>query len=75
MNRYIYLRRNRHGEIIEAELVDEHTIEPLLDGDGRRPLPPLPAYRQVAFGKEVGRYTSDELVPLERESASRVEMA
>ena len=38
-----------------------NTIKPLLDGAGRPPLPPTPAYQQFLYGAPAGWYTRDEL--------------
>ncbi len=57
----IYTRRARSGGLYALELVAGDTIKPLLDGSGRPPLPPAPAYQQFLYGAPAGWYTRDEL--------------
>lgn len=42
--------------------IDGKTISPLLDITGRRPRPPLPAYRQIIKGIVWDNFTSDQLL-------------
>jgi hypothetical protein len=55
-------RKNRGGGLYSLELVDGSTIFPLIDQDGRQPLPPDPAYQQILKGAPKANYTSDELL-------------
>ncbi|HEY8323675.1 MAG TPA: phage portal protein [Ktedonobacterales bacterium] len=57
----IYARRTRGGDLYALELVNGETIKPLLDGAGRPPLAPAPAYQQFLYGAPAGWYTRDEL--------------
>jgi HK97 family phage portal protein len=47
----IEVRINRGGQIIGLDQISGSTIKPLLDGTGRRPRPPAPAYEQVIHGR------------------------
>ncbi len=57
----IYNRPTRSGALYALEVVAGDTIKPLLDGAGRPPLPPAPAYQQFLYGAPAGWYTRDEL--------------
>ncbi len=57
----IYARRARNGGLYALELVAGDTIKPLLDGGGRPPLPPAPAYQQFLYGAPASWYSRDEL--------------
>lgn len=57
----IYRRRRRDGKLMALELVDGTTVKPLLDGLGRRPAPPAPAFQQFVWGMPAGLYTADAL--------------
>lgn len=52
---------NPGGPEILAEPVDGGTIKRLLDGSGRVPRPPLPAYQQVIKGVPAVNYTLEEM--------------
>jgi len=54
-------RRNYGGLIHSVEIVDGSTIFPLIDGDGRQPLPPSPAFQQILKNVVKNDYSSDEL--------------
>ena len=56
------VRRNRAGEIMGLDIVDGSTIKVLIDGTGRRPRPPAPAYEQVIHGRPWRLLTSDQLL-------------
>ena len=62
----IYPRKRRDGSHYCFELIDGATIKPLIDADGRSPLPPSPAYQQVIKGLPAVDYTLDELLYLPR---------
>ncbi len=47
----IEIRKNRGGGIVSLDYVDGSTFKVLIDNDGRRPLPPAPAYEQVIHGR------------------------
>lgn len=55
-------RKTRGGQLFALEPVDGATIFPLIDADGRTPLPPDPAYQQVLKGQPKANYTSDEMI-------------
>ncbi len=57
----IYNRQTRGGALYALELVAGDTIKPLLDGGGRPPLQPAPAYQQFLYGAPAGWYTRNEL--------------
>ncbi|HEX6819857.1 MAG TPA: phage portal protein [Ktedonobacterales bacterium] len=57
----IYNRTTRGGDLYALELVDGVTMKPLIDENGRPPLPPQPAYQQFLYGLPAGEYTLDEL--------------
>lgn len=58
----IYPRLDQGGNLWGLELMDGATIKVLISGDGRRPLPPEPAYEQWLKGSPTSLYTSDELL-------------
>lgn len=62
----IYPRRRNSGELMGFELIDGTLIKPLIDGTGRRPAPPSPAYQQVLKGIPAVDYTTDELIYVPR---------
>ena len=62
----IYPRMNRGGTLYALELVDGATIKRILDGTGRTPTPPDPAYQQVIKGLPAVDYSRDELLYLPR---------
>jgi SPP1 gp7 family putative phage head morphogenesis protein len=57
----IYLRPMAEGFKI-PEVMDGATIKILVDQNGRRPLPPEPAYQQIIKGLPANDYTLDELI-------------
>lgn len=57
----LYRRRNRDGQIIALEIVDGSTIYPLIDGNGRSPQAPAPAYQQVIKGQASVDFTREDL--------------
>ncbi|MGD0263541.1 MAG: phage portal protein [Candidatus Methylomirabilota bacterium] len=58
----IYRRRARNGELYALEVVDGSSIKPLLDGRGRTPQPPLPAYQQIIYGFPSVDLTTEDLL-------------
>lgn len=62
----IYPRKLVNGNIYAFEVIDGATIKPLIDGDGRRPMPPSPAYQQQLKGVPAVDYSADELVYVPR---------
>ena len=66
----LYKRRDRKGNLYALEVVDGATLKPILDGNGRTPLPPDPAYQQILHGVVAADYTSDELMYLMRNPRS-----
>ena len=58
----IYPRLTRGGQPYAFETVDGATIKRVVDGYGRTPMPPDPAYQQVLKGMPVIDYTYLELV-------------
>lgn len=54
----LYRRRTRGGQPYAFEQIDAATISPLIDGDGRTPLPPNPAYQQVLKGIPAADYST-----------------
>lgn len=62
----IYPRKRRDGSHFAFELIDGSTIKPLIDSQGRAPLPPNPAYQQVLKGLPAVNYSRDELLYLPR---------
>lgn len=60
----IWRRRARDGTLYALELIDGATIKPLLAADGRRPMPPDPAYQQILHGIPAADFTTEELLYL-----------
>jgi hypothetical protein len=58
----IYPRRTRGGDVWSLDLVDGSTINRLLDGTGRTPMAPDPAYQQILQGVPAINYTAEELI-------------
>lgn len=58
----IYPRRTRGGDVWSLDLIDGATINRLLDGTGRTPIAPDPAYQQILKGLPAVNYTADELI-------------
>ena len=58
----IYPRPNAGGGTYGFDIVDGSTIKRVIDGFGRTPMSPAPAYQQVLKGMPVVDYTVDELV-------------
>jgi hypothetical protein len=63
----LYVGRNRPGGVGKLpEVMDGATVKVLIDGNGRRPLPPSPAYQQQLKGMPATDYTLDELIQMPR---------
>ena len=62
----VYRVRDRVGRPYAFEVFDGARIKVLIDADGRRPLPPDPAYQQIIKGSPRVDYTMDELLYLPR---------
>lgn len=58
----IYPRMTKGGQLYALEMIDGSTINRLIDGTGRTPLPPDPAYQQILKGIPAVDYTRDELI-------------
>ena len=55
-------RRNRNGEVIGLDIIDGSTIYPYIDGHGRRPKAPAPAYYQIIKGQVFQEFTAEDVV-------------
>ncbi len=55
----VYFRKQ--SDRVLLELIDGATIDLLIDGNGRTPMPPLDAYQQVLKGLPAVGYTVDEM--------------
>lgn len=62
----VYKRPDNAGRLWALEIIDGATIKPLIDADGRTPLPPDPAYQQVLKGIPAVDYSADELLYMPR---------
>jgi hypothetical protein len=58
----VYLRRTRGGAPFALEVIDGATIARKINGRGRTPEPPEPAYQQIIKGMAAVNYTSEELL-------------
>jgi 8-oxo-dGTP pyrophosphatase MutT (NUDIX family) len=58
----LYKRRNFNGDVIGLEVLDGTTIHPYIDENGRRPVPPGPAYYQAVHGMVGSWYTADDII-------------
>jgi SPP1 gp7 family putative phage head morphogenesis protein len=58
----LFVRRDRTGVVWGFDPIDGSTIKPLIDLQGHRPIPPLPAYSQVLHGTPAIWYTHDQMV-------------
>lgn len=66
----IYRPKTRIGLPYAFEVIDGATIKPLIDANGRRPLPPDPAYQQVLKGGPRVDYDTTELLYMPRNKMS-----
>jgi hypothetical protein len=55
----IYPHKTYGGDLLNFTVIDGSTIKPLLDEQGGRPMPPLPAYQQLLYGFPRGDFTAD----------------
>lgn len=55
-------RYTKSGDLYSLEQYDGSTITRLLDGKGRTPVPPDPAYQQVIKGNVMANFSRDELL-------------
>lgn len=62
----VYIRRDRAGGIYGLEVLDGGTIALNVDANGRRPLPPSPAFKQILKGVPAISYTTDQLIYMPR---------
>lgn len=58
----IYPRATKGGDPFAFEPVDGATIKRIIDGTGRTPLAPQPAYQQILKGLQAVNYSRDELI-------------
>lgn len=58
----IFLRPTLGGELYGLEIIDGATIHPIIDGYGRPPAPPQPAYAQVIKGSTREMLSRDQLI-------------
>jgi hypothetical protein len=66
----LYPRPDRGGGLYALEVMDGALIKPVLDGSGRTPAPPLPAYQQILKGVAAANYTQAELIYFPRNPLS-----
>lgn len=66
----ILTRRTLGGKVLGFEVIDGAMIKPLVNADGRMPLPPSPAYQQNIKGLPTVDYTADELLYIPRNPRS-----
>lgn len=62
----IYRLKDRIGRPYSFEILDGATIKPLVDAQGRRPLPPDPAFQQIIKGAPRVDYDATELLYMPR---------
>ena len=55
----VYPQKTYGGDLLNLTVIDGSTIKPLLDEQGGRPMPPLPAYQQLLYGFPRGDFTAD----------------
>jgi phage portal protein BeeE len=58
----LYPTLTRGGQLYSLDPVDGATIKRVIDGTGRTPPPPEPAYQQILKGMSAVDYTLDELI-------------
>lgn len=66
----LFIRRNKGGGIYGLEVMDGATLKLLIDANGRRPLPPSPAFQQILKGVPAVSYTNDDLLYMPRNLSS-----
>jgi hypothetical protein len=55
----VYPQKTYGGDLNHFTVIDGSTVKPLLDEQGGRPMPPLPAFQQVLYGFPRGDFTAD----------------
>ena len=55
----VYPQKTYGGDLLNFTVIDGSTIKPLLDEQGGRPMPPLPAFQQLLYGFPRGDFTAD----------------
>lgn len=55
-------QKTRGGQLSSLQHVPGDTIKCLVDSNGRRPMPPAPAFQQIIKGRVWANLTSDELI-------------
>lgn len=58
----LYRRRNRDGQVIGLDVIDGATVFPYIDGHGRRPKAPAPAYFQIIQGQTFQEFTAEDII-------------
>lgn len=58
----LYRRRDMAGRVTGLEVIDGTSVYPVIDGHGRRPRPPAPAYGQYVKGLPWEWLTTDDLI-------------
>jgi hypothetical protein len=58
----IYPQRNRRGDIMTLDLIAGDTVRPLINGTGRTPPPPAPAFQHILYGRPWWEGTVDDLI-------------
>lgn len=66
----LYKRPTNAGGLYGIEVFDGGTFKLLIDADGRRPLPPAPAYQQVLKGLPAVDFSSEEIIYWQRNPRS-----
>lgn len=62
----IYARKTNGGAPYAFEIMDGSLFKVLVQPDGRRPIPPQPAYQQILKGVPAVDYTAQELIYMPR---------
>lgn len=62
----LFPRRTIGGDMYSLDLVDGATILPLIDGEGRTPIAPWPAYQQILKGHVGESFSREDLVYVPR---------
>lgn len=63
-------QKTRGGQLVGLQHVPGDTIKCLVDSNGRRPLPPAPAFQQIIKGRVWANLTSDDLIYVPRNPRS-----
>lgn len=67
----VYIRKNKGGGIYGVEVIDGGTIALNIDQNGRRPLPPSPAFKQILKGVPAVSYTTEQMIYAPRNMRDR----